>query len=145
MGCQTEIAETIIDAGGHYLLAVKENQPTLYDDIVRAFDDALDSLPRALDQRPPLKVETWTEINKGHGRIEERDIHVCHDLSWLTTGERWEELAFIAMITSRRTELSTDKTTVEKRYYIGSRTGAAPSLVAKRIRDHRGIENSLHC
>lgn len=34
MGCQTEIARQIIDQGGDYLLAVKQNQGNLYDDMV---------------------------------------------------------------------------------------------------------------
>ena len=42
MGCQKEIAAEIIGGEGHYLLAVKENQPHLYEDIGREFDEALD-------------------------------------------------------------------------------------------------------
>ncbi len=42
MGCQKEIAADIVGRGGHYVLAAKENQPHLYEDIKRAFDTALD-------------------------------------------------------------------------------------------------------
>ena len=46
MGCQTKIAKTIIDGGGDYLLAVKDNQPTLHQDIVRTFTEAADERQR---------------------------------------------------------------------------------------------------
>jgi hypothetical protein len=42
MGCQKDIAAKIVGGGGQYVLAVKENQPRLYEDIERAFDEALD-------------------------------------------------------------------------------------------------------
>ena len=42
MGCQKDIAAKIVGGGGQYALAVKENQPHLYEDIERAFDEALD-------------------------------------------------------------------------------------------------------
>jgi len=42
MGCQKEIDRDIIDEGGQYVVAVKENQPDLSEDIERVFDEVLD-------------------------------------------------------------------------------------------------------
>jgi predicted transposase YbfD/YdcC len=143
MGCQTKIASTIIDGGADYLLAVKDNQPTLHDDIKTAFDDALNKEPRPLDQ-PTLPVESHTTINDGHGRIEERTVHVCSDLSWMTTAEDWAGLSFIALVESKRTVLSTNQESTERRYYIGSQANASAETVGNTIRRHWGIENQLH-
>jgi predicted transposase YbfD/YdcC len=143
MGCQTKIASTIIDGGADYLLAVKDNQPTLHDDIKMAFDEALSKEPRPLDQ-PALPLKSHTTVNDGHGRIEERTVHVCSDLSWMTTAQEWAGLSYIALVESKRTELSTDKTSTELRYYIGSGAGANPETVGNTIRRHWWIENQLH-
>jgi len=143
MGCQTKIASTIVDGGANYLLAVKDNQPTLHDDIKTAFDDALNKEPRPLDQ-PALPLESHTSVNDGHGRIEERTVHVCSDISWMTTAKNWPGLSFIALVESKRTELSTNKTSTERRYYIGSGADADAQTVGNIIRRHWGIENQLH-
>jgi len=144
MGCQTKIAEEIVRQGGDYLLAVKDNQPTLAWDIELTFADALDSSPRTDDHSQPLLVETTSETTKGHGRVEERTVHVCRDLSFLTTANRWPGLALVAMVVSTRTDRSTGKFSTERRYYIGSDTTASAVKIAKVIRRHWGIENELH-
>jgi len=144
MGTHREVAKAIHDAGGDYLLPVKDNQPTLRRDIKAAFADALDDTPRPLDQPEPLPLETHTEIEKDHGRLEERTIHVCRDRSWLTTEDRWEGLQFIALAERKRTILRTGNTTVERTYYIGSSPTASAEQVAQYIRGHWGVENSLH-
>ena len=109
MGCQTEIAKTIREGGGDYLLSVKDNQPTLHQNIIESFDDAADTNRRPVDQPPPVEVERWQESTKGHGRLEEREVLLCRDLSWLETADRWQDLSYIAMARSTRTILSTGK------------------------------------
>jgi predicted transposase YbfD/YdcC len=143
MGCQTKIASAIVGGGANYLLAVKDNQPTLHSDIKMAFEEALDDGPRPLDQ-PALTLESHTTIDKEHGRIEERTVHVCADLSWMTTAQDWKKISFIALVESKRTELSTKKKSTERRYYIGSESGATSENVGNMIRRHWGIENKLH-
>jgi len=143
MGCQTDIAEVITKAQGHYILAVKDNQPTLHEEIQEAFADALDAGPRPLDQSR-LTIETYTSTDKGHGRIEERTLHVCRDLSWISTASRWSGLEFIAMVESVRTDLSKGTTSTQARYYIGSDAKASTESIANLIRRHWSIENELH-
>jgi predicted transposase YbfD/YdcC len=65
------IAEAIRQAGADYLLAVKANQPSLRADIEACFDDA-----------PAGSVDTFIEHDKGHGRIEQRDIDVIREMDW---------------------------------------------------------------
>jgi predicted transposase YbfD/YdcC len=143
MGCQTKVATAIIDGGANYLLAVKDNQPTLHEDIQVAFDEALNKEPRPLDQ-PAQPIESHTTINDGHGRIEERTVHVCSDVSWMTTAKDWAGLSYIALVESKRTELRAANTSTERRYYIGSQADVSAETVGNTVRRHWGIENRLH-
>jgi predicted transposase YbfD/YdcC len=144
MGCQTAIAQTIVDAGGDYLLAVKENQPALHQDVVSTFAEAHDSRLRTVEERPRPPVEVFEEVNKGHGRIEERRVELCRDLSWMMTADRWVGLAYLAQVTRKRTVLATGKTSTEIAYYIGSDRNADASTAARGIRRHWAVENQLH-
>ena len=131
-----KIAEAILEAGAHYLLAVKANQPTLRTEIEAFFTDA-----------PPDSVDTDTDLDKGHGRIEQRTVTLGRDVDWLSGERRFPgevRLPGIASLirVSTRTELK-DRSRFESRYYISS----AP-LTAKQaqhaVRGHWGIENQLH-
>lgn len=144
MGCQTEIARVIIEKEGHYLLAVKDNQPTLRQDISATFTEAADDRRRAVDEPARLKSETFVETEKSHGRLETRTVTVCRDLTWLTTAERWPNLAYIAQVVRERTVLSSGKTTQETAYYIGSAGEATAATIGTTIRRHWAIENELH-
>ncbi len=144
MGCQTDIAAAIIERGGHYVLAVKDNQPTLAEEMVATFADAADVTPRALDQPPPTPVEVHETLEKGHGRLEKRTVTVARRLDWITTKARWPKLAYVARVESERTDLATGNMSVERRYFIGSDPRASVTRVGELIRAHWGIENGLH-
>lgn len=144
MGTHREIAETIHERGGEYILPVKDNQPTLRRDIAASFADALDERRRPLDQPEPPPIETFEEVDKSHGRLEERTVHVCRDLSWLTTADSWAGLSFMAMVVRRRTDLTSGATSTECIYYIGSSATDPAERIASRIRGHWSVENSLH-
>jgi predicted transposase YbfD/YdcC len=144
MGCQTEIAKTIVDGGGHYLIAVKDNQPTLRQDIETSFAQAADARMRSRDELERPVVEVFEQSDKAHGRIEQRRVELCHDLSWLTTAERWPGLAFVAQVIRRRTVLATGKTSTETAYYIGSDCRQNAQSAGRTIRAHWGIETELH-
>ena len=143
MGCQTEIAKTVREGGGHYLLAVKDNQPTLHQDIQTTFAEADDVRRRTVDEQPRPVVEVFEQVDKGHGRLETRTLSLCRDLAWLTTSERWRGLSFVAKIVRQRTVLTTEKTSTETSYYIGSDAAATAATAAQAIRRHWGIENQL--
>ena len=136
IACNPGIAKTIVDHGADYLLAVKQNQPSLQAEIARFFADA-----------EPAQLDTNVEFDKGHGRIEERVCRVSRQVDWLDgerrfPGEyRFDKLAAIAMIEASvecRGEVST-----ERRYYITSRPLTAEQL-AEAVRAHWRIENALH-
>ena len=138
IGCQTEIAQKILDRGGDYLLAVKDNQETLANALREFFAEGeaagFGSLP----------VSRYQSIEKDHGRIETRQALWVTDLSWLHTPLRqhWPKLAGIGMI-ERQREIN-GKTSYERAFYIGSKGIASAESFAKAARSHWGIENSLH-
>lgn len=149
MGCQTEIADLIIKRGGDYLLAVKENQGKLYHDIETAFNYA-DTCKTRIEQKldtplSPPAIESHSEVNKGHGRLEKRTIDVSRDLDWIVDHiPKWINIAYIVRVTRERTHLVKGNTSVETAYYIGSHPKIEIKSIAESIRGHWSIENSLH-
>jgi predicted transposase YbfD/YdcC len=141
MICQKDIARQIVDQGGDYVLALKQNQPTLHDDARRLFEHALEHRFADLPHRAVCHVE------KGHGRIVTRrciqvDL-VDLDGLWHEPQQEWAGLSSLVMLQSERQMLSTGRTSVETRYYISSLAGDA-GKVARAVRRHWGIENRVH-
>ena len=132
------IAEAIRQTGAGYPLAVQANQPTLRKDIEACFQDAL---------RRGGGVETFTEHDKGHGRIEQRDVDVIQETGWLSGDRRFPgelRLPGAATIVRVRTRIQRGQTLhTETRYYISSATLNAERAAAA-VRGHWAIENRLH-
>ena len=138
MGCQSKIADQISEQGGDYLLAVKENQGNLYDDITFFFDLA--------QQNDFAKVSHsyHQTVNGGHGRVEKRQCWAIsgeESLSFLRNYDQWTQLRTIIMIESER-HLD-GKVSQETRYFISSLANDAQQILATK-RAHWGIENKLH-
>ena len=134
----------IVGGSGNYLLAVKENQPTLYQDLVVTFDEAASDRPRSVDESPRPATERYEETDKGHGRVEKRCVEVCRDLRWMMTSDRWSGLSYLVKVTRERTVLATGKSSTEVAYYIGSHAELDVASAAHQIRRHWSIENELH-
>ena len=134
MGCQKEIAQAIRDEGADYLLAVKDNQPRLFEDVMASFVDAFEG-----ERGESYRLLTTND--KGHGREERREYVVVGDLSKIRDRHLWPDLHSLAMVCSERT--LDGKTATETRDYISSCTGSVRQI-AGAIRGHWGIENGLH-
>lgn len=143
-GCQRKIVELIIEQKGHYVIAVKENQPTLLHDIERTFAEAQDPRRRTVDEIARPEVMTTKNADGGHGRIEERKVCLCSDLSWLTTAEDWKGLSAVGMVEAKRTNKVTGKEQGEKRYYIISDQKMTAQRLMELTRRHWSVENELH-
>lgn len=135
MGCQTEIAETIIERGAHYCLAVKGNQPTLHEGLKRFFLDHLE------DDFAREKVRRHATEERGHGREETRTYYVCAAPERLPDRSRWKNLQAIGVAIGET--LRGGKATSEVRYYILSRKLSGKQF-AEAVRGHWSIENRLH-
>jgi len=135
MGCQKEIAARIHGQGADYVLALKGNQGTLHQDVELFFQDAQKIRFRELPHSFHSTVE------KDHGRIETRRVWAVDDIEWLAEKSRWRGLQSIVSVEAER--WIDGRTTQETRYFISSLPADAP-LLARAIRSHWGIENSLH-
>lgn len=135
MGCQSEIAEQIVEKEADYVLAVKGNQPTLHEGIVTFFTDHLE------DDFARVKISRHQTQERGHGREETRLYYVCRVPAGLPDGERWKKLSAIGVAINNT--LRDGKQTSEVRYYILSRKLSAKKFAAA-VRGHWSIENSLH-
>jgi len=135
MGCQTAITKKIRDQKGDYVIGLKRNQGRLYDEAVNFFDQAIDA---GIEETGCSYFKT---AEKGHGRIEEREIWVTSDLVWLEGFEGWDSLKSLICVRSTRHEKG--KTTVERRHYISSLQLGA-ERIGEIIRLHWCIENKVH-
>jgi predicted transposase YbfD/YdcC len=135
MGCQKAIAQKIIDRRGNYILTVKENQANLHADIQQALIDAYEK------DFASLAHDTYETRERGHGREEYRSYTVLHSTDGIRHAEDWAKLTTIGMCYSERTIKGV--TSSELRYFIGSRKASA-KVYGKALRNHWGIENTLH-
>lgn len=130
------IATAITAVGADYLLAVKANQPTLRTDIEACFKDA-----------PPQTVASHIEHDKGHGRIEQRQVSVIREVDWLSGDRRFPgELRLPRVACLVRVQATIERggqVHSETRYYISSAALTA-ERAAQAVRGHWGIENRLH-
>ncbi len=127
------MAEQVREQGGHYVLALKGNQPALHEDVQLFLDDPRTALARA------------RTVDAGHGRVEEREAAVSTDVGWLQARHRWPGLAAVGKITGRRTAkgAADDPPSVETRYFVLSQP-LTPERFGEIVRSHWGIENQLH-
>lgn len=136
IACNGSIARNIKAAGADYLLAVKANQPTLRREIESVFETA-----------DPGALQRFTEVDKGHGRIEQRDVTVAREIDWLGGDRRFPgELRLPGVAAIVKVESRTwlkDRCRSDIRYYISSAAGSA-EILARAVRAHWRIENQLH-
>lgn len=141
MGCQKNIARQIREQGGDYVLQVKNNHPALHADVKLWFDEAF-----AADFANTSYAHHQT-IDKGHGRVETRrcwTLFAAADIACFNRHHGWSGLGSIVCIESERHDLSSGKTSMEKRYFISSLDGTDAAVMLAAVRGHWGIENKLH-
>jgi predicted transposase YbfD/YdcC len=136
MGCQREIAEAIRDKGADYLLALKDNWPTLAEDV------------RLFFEREPMNAFDRHQTTDGdHGRIEIRQHFVSQNVDWLSSDRRFPgEPRFPALATIAMVEAKVErngKNSIARRYFLSSAKLDAKTF-AHAVRAHWGIENRLH-
>jgi predicted transposase YbfD/YdcC len=136
MGCQKDIARGIRAGEGDYLLALKDNQPTLYADAQLCFANARASGYEGVSH------DTFVTEEVNHGRYEKRVYTVIYEPSGLSTQDEWVDLK--AVVEVERTVRVGDKESREVSHYINSSNRATARVLAGAIRGHWGIENGQH-
>jgi predicted transposase YbfD/YdcC len=135
MGCQKEIAKTIVDKKANYVLQVKDNQPTLQVALREAFIGFAEA-----DYTEP-SLRRLRTVDCDHGREETRDYFIAKLPAALAGADDWAGLTSIGMVLRLRKE--GDKISEEVAFYITS-LAAQVKAFARAVRGHWGIETTLH-
>lgn len=138
LNTQTQIAKTILERGGEYILAVKENQGHLYEDLVDLFGD-----DRAYDFRD-APYQQAKQVSKDHGRLEIRQCWSISDpeyLAQIRNLDQWAGVQTLVMIVSERR--IGEEREIQERYFISSLDNDAERILQAK-RNYWGIENGLH-
>lgn len=135
MGTQKDIAEKIIGGKANYVLALKDNHPTLCEEVKDYFAAVLGE-----DALLYPEVQMETTLEKGHGRIEKRYYYLTEDIDWMESKADWVGLRAIGMM--RSIVEKADGVHQQTRYFLCSLTDI--KLFADAVRSHWSIENSLH-
>ncbi len=138
---QRQLSLQILAAGAEYVWTVKDNQPTLREDIEELFARADE--PTVLGGKVPNDFESARTVDKGHGRLETRQITVSSSLKGYLD---WPGAQQVMKIERRRAEIKTGKVGHETVYAITSQTRAEapPECLLYQNRTYWGIENGLH-
>jgi predicted transposase YbfD/YdcC len=129
LNCQREIATQVIAQGGDYVLALKGNQGTLFEDVKLFLDD------------PETPLAAATTVDGDHGRIEVRAAALSTDIAWLQENHDWPGLQAIGKVSASRE--AQGHTSRETRYFLLSQA-FSPERFAEIVRAHWRIENGLH-
>ncbi|MEH1789424.1 MAG: ISAs1 family transposase [Nostoc sp.] len=137
MGTQKSIAQKIIAANADYVLSLKDNHPTLHQQVKNWFEDSLAQGFFGLD------VSISQRVEKGHHRIENRQVYTVSvsQLPVLHEQDLWAGLTTVVMVV--RSIQHWNKTTQEVQFYMTSLKSDA-NKIGSAIRHHWGIENSVH-
>lgn len=135
MGCQRQICKDIIAKGGHYLIAVKDNQPTLFENVIAQIEETFE------------KGHSQTfATNKGHGRHEKRWCLVMNADKESYNFRDWPGIKSIIAVDSDvvKTDRSGKKKHSQATRYFVSSTVMEADQALEIIRAHWGIEINLH-
>jgi len=141
MGCQREIAAMITGNKGHFILALKDNQPTLHTKAKRLMDEGI------LENFGGMAHGMVDATEEGHGRKERRRVWVCTEVKWL--GEEllknWPQIASLIVVERWRQNYGDmdGKSSYERHYYISDHAHTDAAFFAEGIRSHWGVE-SMH-
>jgi predicted transposase YbfD/YdcC len=138
MNTQREIAQAVVKGGGDYLLAVKNNHPTLCDSIERHLDEMI------LEKFKDVPHVYHESTEAGHGRIDTRRVWATDQIDWLKNRADWKKLTSVVVVESTRRLVGSDKTTTERRYFISSLPCQSGERFATLVRNHWSIENAQH-
>ena len=138
MGCQTQIAAQIVEQGGDYLLALKNNHKKTYQAITQHFHHPIEhNLPwRDADN-------FFDAFDNTHGRRVRRRVWIMTDVVSLPGLEKWPGLQTVIAVETIRMAHKQAPVTRDYRFDLSSLRRSADTFV-RMIRQHWAIENKLH-
>ena len=135
MGCQKEIAQTITEQGADYVLALKDNHPTLHHEVQLLFEDV------KADRLDHLTSAHHTTIDADHGRLETRHYWITSDIECLGVKGSWAKIASVGLVESHRAV--GDAVSIEQRCFLTSLPCDA-GRCAHAVREDWGVEKARH-
>ena len=136
LNTQKETVKAIVEAEGDYVLALKKNQKTFYEDVKDYLDDE--------EILKEIEKENYSEDKeKSHSKIITRKYYMTDKIKWLNGKEKWEKLKSIGVEIKISESIKTGEITEERRYFIISFKDDIHSY-ADAVRKHWGVENNLH-
>jgi len=133
-GCYTEIVDAIVEGKGHYVITLKDNQPTLSQAAQEAFAEA--------ESKGFEGVQSYQTTDRGHGRIETRTYYALPVPEDSELRNKWRNLETFGMGVFERTEKGVTSTTI--RFMISDLPAVQVKQMGNCFRSHWGIENRLH-
>ena len=140
MHAQRELSRQINKAGGDFIWLIKENQPSVREEIEQLFAPPT---PTVLGNYLPDDFTVYKQTEKGHGRLERRKITVSSELKGYT---KWPFLEQVFRLERERINLKTGEIEHEVIYGLTSlsREEASAEELFGYVRAYWGIENGLH-
>ena len=138
LNTQRAIAAQVVDAGGDYVMALKDNHPTLFARVARNVDDLI------REKFEGVAHTAADDTDAGHGRVDRRQVYATDRIEWLTDAQRaeWAGLRSIAAVDSTR-KLGDGTVERSRRYSISSLPPDAKEL-GRLVRNHWAIGNGQH-
>jgi len=128
--CQKKIVNQIVEQKADYLIALKKNQPGLYERVNKLFQSVL------FQDKVDLNLSSHTVFKSSHGRTEARYYHVLNNVSEIVDKEqKWSELNSIVRVEYLR-KLKKGKIKLKNRYYITSLSKNAEELAEYVLSTH---------
>lgn len=140
MGTQKKITSQIIHQNADYIGALKDNHEIFHDEVRELMEDPTTLLKM---QKQGARLEHYSEKNEDHGRVEKRSCVALQKTDWFREDWQWEGLKTLVMVERHRKENKESEFSTERHFYITSLEADAEKL-ATMIRQHWGVENSLH-
>lgn len=141
LNTQKKIAQQIIDGGGNYVMALKDNHPDLADRVARNMNDLM--LDNCAGENHDTHHTSDDNTESGHGRIDRRKVFATDQLDWLTDTQRADWAGLVSVVSVTSTRKLPGKVEKFRRYYLSSLPPDAKRL-SQLIRNHWAIENGQH-
>ena len=154
LNTQTKNVEAVINAGGDYIIPIKANQGTFYNDLILYFDDKRCEEIIAGNS----KSSYYTESEKSHSSFIKYEYFQTSDIKWYSKLSDWKSIKTFGMVkktitkkilvknerkNAKKKQIEKIQTTIEKRYYISSKTVNTKEF-SIATRQHWSVENKLH-
>lgn len=151
---QTRNVEAVINAGGDYIVPIKGNQGTFYDDLALYFDDKKCEEIIAGNTQSEYLIEN----EKSHSAFIKYEYFQTSDINWYSNLSNWKNVKSFGMVkksitrkvlvknerkNAKKKKIEKIITTIEKRYYISSKQVNVKEF-SIATRGHWAVENKIH-